>query len=298
MKCKSCGFPLSPSRTTGNCPRCGTPINAGLKAVSTPAQQLYQQANWGNAGIVEAGAGSPLPNYQWAQNVQASPANTPLPQTPQQASQQGQIWLQGPASQPGFSPGPPQQVPSPRSSRNTTLGFIVAGICVLVGGLILVFVYFLAIGLPGNNSNNTAATTRTTTTPTPTTAPTATAALSPTTPIYPGQQYIDNAQMASTLDPNSLQPTQLTTTFKIGQKIYATFHVHPPGHSGAVCLVWYLNNKQVTNFDLPVSANSRYSYAFSFYGGSGTAYVELYWASTTQCTDRVLAQHVDFTVTN
>ncbi len=287
MKCSSCGLPLSPSRTNTNCPRCGTPINADQKAASTPVQQQYQQANWGHAGVVEAGVGQPLQNYQWPQNMQAYPYSP----TPQQASQ------------PGFAPGPPQQGTPPRNPLNTKVGFVVAGLCILAGGMLLIFVYFLAIGLPGSNSNNTNNTTTATSTsnvstPTTTTAPTATAALSPTTPVYPGQQYIDNAQMANSVDPNSLQPTQLTTTFKIGQKIYVTFHVHPPGHSGVVCLVWYLNNQQVTNFNLPVSANSKYSYAYSIYGRSGTAYVELYWASTTQCADQVLAQHVDFTVTN
>lgn len=289
MRCISCGLPLSPSRTTTNCPRCGTPIS--------PVQQQYQQANWENAGVVEAGAGTPLPNYQWAQNVQASPANTPLPQTSQQASQSGQIWLQGPASQPGFSPGPPRQVTPPRNSHNTKLGFVVAGLCVLAGGLILIFVYFLAIGLPGSNSNNTVTTNSTPNVSTPTTAPTATATLSPTATVYPGQQYIDNAQMASAVDTNSLKPTQLTTTFKTHQNIYVTFHLHPPGHSGAFCVLWYLNGKQVANFSLPVSANSKLSYADAIYGGAGAAYVEIYWASTTQCTDQVLAQHVDFTVT-
>ena len=298
MKCISCGLPLSPSRATTNCPRCGTPIVAGQKAASTPMQQQYQQANWGNAGVVEAGAGPPLPNYQWAQYGQASSANTPPAQTPQQASQSGQVWPQAPAPQPGFDPGPPWQATPPGNFRNTKMGFVVAGLLVLAGGLILIFVFFLAIALPGNNSNNTATTT--TSTPrvstTPTTAPTATAALSPTTPTYPGQQYINNAQMASTVDPKSLQPGQLTTTFKTGQNIYVAFQVHPP-HSGAACLIWYLNGSQVAHYSFQISANSKLSYAYSVYGRPGPAYVELYWASSTQCTDQQLAQHVDFTVT-
>ncbi len=297
MKCVSCGLPLLPTRTTTNCPRCGTPIKAGQKAASTPAQQQYQQANWGHAGVVEAGTGPPLLNYPWVQNEQVFPANTPLPQTPQRASQGGQMWFQGPVSQPGFSPGPPPQQVTPRNTRNTKLGFVTAGLCVLTGGMLLIFVYFLAIRLPGSNSNNTTTTTSTSNKSTPTTAPTSTAALSPTALSYPGQQYIDNAQMANTVDSNSLQPSQITTTFKTGQKIYVAFHLHPP-HSGAVCLTWYLNGNQVAHYSFPISANSKLSYAYFIYGGSGTAYVELYWASTTQCTDRVLAQHVDFTVTS
>jgi hypothetical protein len=293
MKCSSCGLPLSPSRITTNCPRCGTPNNARQKAAPILAQQQYQRANWEHIGVVEAG--SPPQNYQWAQNIQAPP----LPETPQQPSQARQLWLPGPVSQPGFSPGPSQQKATPPlNSSNTRLGFVVAGACVLAGAILLIFVYFLAIGLPGSNSHTTATTTSTSHTSTPTTATTISAALSPTTPSYPGQQYINNAQMTSALDPNSMQPTQLTTTFKSGQKIYVTFQVHPSGHSGAVCLVWYLNNKQVINFNLPVSANSKHSYAYSIYGGSGSAYVELSWASTTKCTDQVLAKHLDFTVTN
>jgi hypothetical protein len=294
MKCISCGLPLSPSRIATNCPRCGTPTNSDQKATSTPTKPEYQQTNWGTAGVVDAGAGTPFPNYQWAQNVQAPPTYSPPPQSPQYV----QMRSSGSVSQPGFSPGPPRQItPPPGGSRNIKPGFIVAGLCILAGGLILIFVYFLALGVSGNNSSNSAIKTSTPNTSTPTAAPTATTVPSPTATAFPGQQYINNAQMSNAVDPNSLQPTQLTTTFKTGQKIYVSFQLHPPGHNGAVCIIWYLNSKQITNFSLPVSATSKYSYAYSIYGGAGAAYVELYWASTTQCTDQVLAQHVDFAVT-
>ena len=266
MKCTSCGLPLSPTHTPTNCPRCGTPT----VATSNASQPQYQHAYWEPAGVVDAGGTPPPPS--------------------------GQMWS-GQAYQPGYSPVPP-----PTGSHNTRLGFIVAGLCILAGGVILIFVYFSAIGLPGSNSSNSATTTSTSTpnvsTSTPTTATTATAIPSQTTTTYPGQQYIDNAQMSAAVDPNTLQPSQLTTTFKTSQKIYVSFQVHPSGHAGAVCIIWYLNSKQITNFSLPASATSKYSYAYSIYGGAGAAYVELYWASTTQCTDQVLAQHVDFTVTN
>lgn len=293
MKCISCGWPLSPSRTTTNCPRCGTPIDADQKAASIPVQQQYQQAQWGNAGVIEASPLQPPSNSQWAQYGQASPVNT------QQASPSGPVWVQSPVPQPGFDPGPPWQPAPPSNFRNTKMGFIVAGLLVLAGGLILVFVYFLAIALPGNNSNNTATTP--TSTPrvstTPTTAPTATTAITPTTTTtYPGQQYINNAQMATMVDPKSLQPSQLTTTFKTDQNIYVAFQVHPP-HSGAACLAWYLNGSQIAHYSFAISANSKLSYAYAIYSRPGTAYVEIYWASSTQCTDQQLAQHVDFTVT-
>ena len=291
MKCTSCGLPLSPTHTPANCPRCGTPTDG------VPADQRspYQQQYWETANAVDAGVAPPA-NYQWAQNVQGLSASSP-PQQPQSEQKwSGQIY------QPGYSPGTPPQFTPPAGTHNSKLGFILAGLCILAGSLILLFGYFAATGLPGGNSNNSATTTSTSTsnvsTSTPTAAPTATAAPSQTATNYPGQQYIDNAQMSAAVDPNTLQPSQTTTTFKTGQKIYVSFQVHPNGHAGSVCLIWYLNSKQVTNFNLPISATSKYSYAYSIYGGEGPAYVELYWASSAQCTGQVLAQHVDFTVTN
>lgn len=292
MKCTSCGLPLSPTHTPTNCPRCGSATDAALAG-----QQLYfQQPNWGNSGVVDAGV-TPATNYQWEQNVQGSPVYSP----PQLQPQSGQMWSEQ-VYQQGYSPSPPPQFVPSTGPRNSRLGFILAGLCILAGSLILVSVYFSATGLPGGNSSNSTSINSTSTqnvsTSSPTTAPTATAAPSQTATTYPGQQYIDNAQMSAVVDPNTLQPSQITTTFKTSQKIYASFQVHPNGHAGAVCLIWYLNSKPVTNFSLPVSATSKYSYGFSLYGGAGPAYVELYWASSTQCTDQILAQHVDFTVTN
>src|SRR5260221_11365109 len=107
------------------------------------------------------------------------------------------------------------------------------------------FVYVSAIVSPGENPTTTGAGSRV---PLPTKAPTLTVktAPTPTATIYPGQQYINNAQMASAINSSSLQPTQLTTTFKTNQKIYVTFQLHPAGHTGAVCLLWYLNGQQLT----------------------------------------------------
>jgi hypothetical protein len=282
MKCTSCGLPLSPTHTPTDCPRCGTPTDPA----SPPEQPQYQYAYWEPTGVVDAG--ETPPNHQRAQNVQSPPLNSTPPQS-------GQMWS-GQVYQHGYPP----HVTPPNGSRNTKLGFILAGLCILAGSLILIFVYFLALGLQGGNSSNSASITTTprVSTSTPTTEPTATAMPSQTATTYPGQHYIDNAQMSAAVDPNSLQPSQISTTFQTGQKIYVSFQVHPNGHAGAVCIIWYLQSKQITNFSIPISATSRYSYAFAIYGGSGPAYVELYWASNTQCSDQVLAQHVDFAVTN
>ena len=300
MRCSSCGLPLSPSRAQTNCPRCSTPIGPDPKAT----EQQYQRPYWEHAGTVQAG--TPTQTDQWAEQPPYHPPVAQIPEyqqgvlqryPPQQA---GYMRLHGPASQPGFSQ--PTRLPSasqamtPRNFRNSRLWFTVAGLCILAGALILVFVYVSAIVSPGGNTTTTG-TGSPVSLPTKTPTPTATTAPTPTATIYPDQQYINNAQMASAINSSSLQPTQLTTTFKTNQKIYVTFQLHPAGHTGAVCLLWYLNGLQITQYSFAISANSKLSYAYATYGGTGAAYVELYWASTMQCTDQRLAQHVDFTVT-
>jgi hypothetical protein len=288
MRCKSCGLPLSPTHTPTNCPRCG--ISTGV--ASAASQPQYQQLFWEPSRVVDA-VGTPPAQYQRAQDGQrASDFPPPI--------QAGQHWS-AQVYKSEYSPVPPPQIPSTEGIPITKLGFIIAGLCILAGSLILIFVYFSATGLPGGGSSNSPATTTvgstshastSTSTTTPTAIPTRTAT------TFPGQQNIDNAQTSAAVDQNTLQPSQFTATFKTGQNIYISFQVHPNGHAGAVCIIWYLNSKSVTNISLPMSATSKRSYAYAIYGGTGPAYVELYWASSTQCTDKVLAQHVNFTVTN
>lgn len=186
-----------------------------------------------------------------------------------------------------------------RVKRN--LGFIVATIFVATGALLLVLVYILALGLPMHNAlsalTGTPQATRSIL-PTPTTAAsTPTALPTPTTSAFPGQQYINSPQMASAINFNTAQPIQITTTFKVNQRIYVTFAIQPNGKSGAICLYWFLNNHAVTQFPFPVTAAARAAYSYAIYGSTGNGYVEIYWASTTACSDRILAQHVTFTVT-
>jgi hypothetical protein len=285
MKCTNCGLPLSPSHTPTNCPRCGTPIGSSQKATPAPVQHSSY-----NPEVAQ------MPGHQ-----QGVPPTFPS-QVPQQPVPSGQMWSQGPLSRPGLfqqtSLSRPPQAKSPFYTRNAKLGFIVAGLCIFTCALILVFIYFMASSSAGGNSNNTTASIPSpVSSPTMAATPTATTALTPTATVYPGRQYVDNAQMASAIDTSSLQPTQLTTTFKTNQKIYVTFQLHPTGQNGAVCLLWYLNGKQTTQYSFAVSANSKLSYSYAIYSEPGSAYVEIYWASTSQCTDQVLAQHVDFSVT-
>ena len=183
----------------------------------------------------------------------------------------------------------------PLRRNNSNVGFLVAGLCVITGGLMLFFIYFMALGSP-DNSNSTGAVKTSiggNVSPTRTQVP----ASSPVATPFPGQKYIDHAQLASSINPTSRQATGLTTTFKMNQAMYITFQLHPAGQSGAVCLFWYANNKQFLTYQLQVYPGEQSSYSYATYRGIGPGYVELYWASTTTCTDKILAQHVNFTVT-
>ncbi len=236
-----------------------------------------------------------------------TPTAIPIPPTPTP------VMFESPGNNAGHSSLPPlwmtdnryasansSERPRPgRVKRN--LGFIVASIFVTTGALLLVLVYILALGLPMHNPiaalTGTPQATRSIL-PTPTiAASTPTALPTATTSAFPGQQYIDSPQMASSINFNTAQPIQATTTFKVNQRIYVTFAIHPNGKSGAICLYWFLNNHAVTQFPFAVTAAARAAYSYAIYGGTGNGYVEIYWASTTACSDRMLAQHVAFTVT-
>jgi hypothetical protein len=179
---------------------------------------------------------------------------------------------------------------------------------VIAAGLILGVVAFLAFSGNGGPAPNTASTLTQTPAATSTAqvAPSPTADASPsasaTPPLtaspYPGQQYIGSAQMVASL-PGGTQQAPPTTTFKVGSNMYVTFTLHPPQAGGAVCSYWYLNGNPtpVVTFQQAVKAGSHSSYTYAIYGSAGQAYVELYWASDKTCADKILAQHVDFTVT-
>jgi hypothetical protein len=326
MRCANCDWPLSPLRPATNCPKCGAPTGSNSNAEITSRQQDFEEPVLGTGG-------TPQDNpWNSGQVPQHSPYSTPMqpanigantgnwygtPQVPLQGQREarermpsGAEWNAGANMQ--YSAPPPQvpfvgttrQQPRPGrgfgNSSTTRLGFMVAALCVIAGGLLLVFVYFLATG-PSNNPNGGVGSTSTQQTATSPTSlppsPSPTIAPSPMSTTSPGQQYIDNAQTASAINLKTAQPTQLSTTFTVNQKIYVTFQLHPQGQSGAVCLLWYLNSSQVTSYDFPVTQHSSGSYSYAIYGSTGAGSVEVYWASSTSCTDKQLAQRVDFTVT-
>lgn len=234
--------------------------------------------------------GAPPQGRMWEQ-ARSSAFQPPLAPAPQP----GQMWdarsngMQGPGS---FSPMPPAPR---RPARNSRVGFLVAGICVCAGGLLLVLVYFLAMGQSGNTSTTSSTSTRTAATSTAAVTPSPAGSPSPTA-TYPGQQYISNAQLSS-VQPSASQTAAPATTFKVHTTFYVGFNINSGGQAGAICLKWYLNGQFAFKYSFAVGAHTTASYGQATLDLPGSGYVELYWASSKDCTNEALAQHVNFTIT-
>src|SRR5579884_2533307 len=310
MRCTTCGFPLAPYRTI--CPRCGAANETGRKPpkLRTRLQSLQTPQPQGQ-GTIQALGQEQTPNQQPQQGSyqagqmpfsnQSVPAQMRRP--PVQEPVQPAPWS---TTTPPPFPGVVQQQArfSPRSQRSDVTRFrlSIAAICVAMGGLILILVYFMAPGVLTTPTQQTSTALHTSansnthaTTPTPhpaitTPKPVATA----TATGNSGQKYIDNAQMASAVDTQTAEPITPATTFQSGQVIYVTFSVHA-NTVGAACLYWYLQDQLIVHFQMTVGTVTQ-DYSWAYYQGNGAAHVDIYWASTTACTDKVLAQSVNFTV--
>lgn len=331
MRCTSCGLPLSPQRT--HCPRCGKAVGKSGKQeeqvnnqVGVPqlAFSTLQESNnvSANAETIQA-----LPTsiaQQQASNQMPDRVNQLSPEqekTPlshpgqssnwQSSSQPRQKSTPSHTIRPGkFQPlpHPPQRPGQPHSRHKVQPGFTVAGLCVLAGGLILMLVYIISLNLtllPANNqsSSTTAANTPVSQNVSPgtqgglptNTTPTLALPTAIATSTLPGKTYIDNAQMSGNVNTNTALSSQATTTFTVKQQIFVTFMLHPVS-SGAVCLFWYINQKQFSQFAFPVGPISQHAFSYAYAYSPGPGSVNIYWASSTACTDKLLAQTVNFTV--
>lgn len=139
-----------------------------------------------------------------------------------------------------------------------------------------------------------------TTPPTPTASPTAPSSYSqgpsPSgSPIAaPAAAIITKVQMADQV--NDVIPTHLTTTFKTGETIYATFEIKK-GSSGYAQAKWYLDYSKVLDSKiLQIQTNYDAGYFAARYHLAGQGTVEIYWCSTSNCSDAQLAQVATFTV--
>jgi hypothetical protein len=259
------------------------------------APPVYQQAN--NAASDQAlflGAnGAVLLSQEEPRSEQANrpwPPVATLQGWPQQAAADATI-AAPPA--PGSFPYPPHR----QGGRSARFGYTLAGVLVGVGGVLLLLIAIMAPGLAAPSPAPVqSAVTQHPSTFVPSPVPSSTPALSPT-PTYPAQQYVDTVQMASAVNTRTAQPMTPATTFKVKQQIFVTFMVHPGGHAGAVCLRWFLNNQYYSHYEFPVGAMTQPAYSYTFAGVPGPGYVQIYWASTAACVDRLLARQADFMVT-
>ncbi len=336
MKCANCGFPLSPARS--QCSRCGASVGKGQaatpaqpatawpptpmfsgqenQATGLPVDLLAgQQAQWGAMAPLsqeQAPTSWEAANYAFPTPTQATP-----PQMPGYYGQIGSAGTGGqqPQDQPQmqaafFTPMPatpqlaPFSSPSPvlpphrrMGKRSPRLGFTLAGLFLVAGALILVFVYVISLGLvrPTTAAQTTQQVKHLVT-------PTSITSLSPAvtpTPTFPGQQYIDNGQMASAVNTATAQTTTPATSFAVNQRIYVTFQVHPNGNSGGVCLLWYINSQQFSLYAFPVGTSATLAYSYAKVANPGAGYVEIYWSGHASCSDpsKLLGQRVNFTVT-
>lgn len=191
---------------------------------------------------------------------------------------------------------------SPTSQRNMRLGLTVATLCVITGALLLLFISIMTRALPHTppslaQNNNQATSTANGTLPTATSIPSPTP--SPTAINLPGQSYITNGSMVSQVVEETGQILAYSTEFKVGQKIYVAFTIHSGMQGGAVCINWYINNTHIpaTDYAHEVKANTSYdSLAYALHSAVGSGYVELSWASSISCSDKLLAQQVPFTI--
>jgi len=340
MRCTHCDLPLSPTSTASVCPRCHMPIVPGTNtAAKSKRAFIAQPPSWGN-GVAPAGwqehsgpvVGTPPPNSPFPASQQtpypqpgqmwlptSTPPSTPAPVPSVSGSHfstggiheearplpeaQDMAWKSRPLPTMPQIPMHQSRITHNEHITGSNLGFIIAGLCVVTGGLLLILVYFMAAGLssstvhPQSNSVGNSVTTATRH-HTPTAVPTRTEKPSPTTAsgAFPAQEYISNPQMASAVNTDTAQVIQAATTFKVGQKVYVTFSIHPNGRSGAICLQWYANAQAFSHFEFAISPGSTIAYSYTYYADAGPAYVEIYWASSVSCSDELLAQRINFTV--
>lgn len=220
------------------------------------------------------------------------------PTTPPQAMSQPSGWTTPPTPLGIFPQATYHTGTSPSIPQTMRIGFTASGICLIAGALILMFVFIMAQPLLSVNISSTQVKSiDSSKTPLATIYPSPTIATPTPTQILPGAQYITNARMASAIDAATGQATQYATNFPANQRIYVAFALNTGSQSGAVCLLWYMNKQYISQYEFPVGKNQLYnSYSYNSMSNAGTGYVEIYWATTVACTDKLLAAHVTFTV--
>ncbi|WP_141727763.1 zinc ribbon domain-containing protein [Thermogemmatispora onikobensis] len=298
MQCNRCGAALPTG--AASCPVCGnpTPYNLAGQTPYDPTVAATPQQ--------ETPPPPPATNYGPQGGFPYGTPNMPTdPYSPPPV---------GPYAPGG--PGPYGPPPTPPRKSNLGKVLLITGVVLLVivaaccGGLFL---------LARNASNTVVSSINATATAVAATAaaeegtanslltPTATEA--PTTPASSNQQgpspsgspivtsasaIVTKVQMADQV--KDVAPTHLTSTFKTHQTIYATFEIKS-GSSGYMVAKWYLNNLHAfDNKILQVKPDYDAGYFAGYYNLAGQGAVEIYWCTTSDCSDAQLAQVATFTV--
>lgn len=329
--CPRCGTVHTTSSKKGKSEQDGLPPQAGNFAAGNMSAGPHIQPENFEAGAVYAPQWNayPAPTFHEAPAsyaVETAQQAFPLPDKaqaffdpsptikkqsmPHHVPQQlDQNWHSTPASQtmfqsPNWAPMQPFALVNrdtsgndQRRQRNMRIGFTAASICLIAGALMLTFVSIMIQPLlPANSVSSQVIHTDASNSYSATASPLSARIPTPHQNL-PGAQYINNAHMANAINQGTGQATAYATNFTPNQRIYVTFALNTGSQGGAVCLIWYLNSQYISQYAFPVGKNQLYnSYSYNSMTSAGSGYVEIYWASTVACTDKLLAEHVTFTV--
>jgi hypothetical protein len=339
--CPRCGTPINANisnqaKAKSSPPSVTTFAPSNLPADQISSNSLYEQGNPGVSAEATPMYTSPTTNWNDANTIQTpNSSNTLSTQTPFPAQQPLQVpfppaqdWQSMPPSEPVQQANTQATFPMTRSSplgsystnnpssrfgqsyfspqdrsKRTKMGFTVAGLCIMAGSFLLIFVYLVGQGFfPGGETTplsdvERSGTARANQTATAIYAPTSTTTPITATPTLPGQDLLDTSVLASNFNEQTGQIIQESTAFKANQKIYVVFSLHQGGNMHAACLNWYLNDQLVNQFAFDVSPFSNYNYySYVIISNPGSGHINISLASTKACTDAILAQKLSFTV--
>ena len=331
MQCTTCGTTLPPGDTT--CPNCGaaTPYNASSSGspvqyeptVYSPPPQFGTPppANAGNFSPIEPTVvapqykGTPPTSYGASEAPPPPPGQNPYqpppanlynsPPPPQYGAPPMQQGAYMPPPQPGGY-GYGVQPPKKRSRVGLIVGIVLLIVVLACVGISALVYNGIKQGVSSVTATVTAAvatvTTVSTVPPTAAITPTGGQATSPSgLSIDPtAASFISNPQMASSVDQNTLEPTQLTTTFAAQQTIYATIQLHMNGQTGYAEPKWYVDGVlaktgNVLNINDPTAAHAYFSITYKV---AAQGAVEIYFCTQSDCSDAKLAGFANFTVTS
>src|SRR2546423_3277253 len=146
MRCTNCGLPLSPTNTSLNCPRCHSALVSEAKPVAVyPTLPPVVQTPFPQAG------------QMWQPDLTPPPLPTPEPmEATVRNSSSSDMRDARTAGNPPMGQVLTYSKPAPvmraQTRRTSNAGFILAGLCVISGGLVFFFFFFFSLGLPPNNT--------------------------------------------------------------------------------------------------------------------------------------------------